>query len=858
VYFGESYDAVAAGTGGTFRDSLPLATTWYIVGFPDHPYPNGLVPGSTYYWRVDEIEGDGKTKHKGEVWSFTLLSPSATNPQPANGAKFIDINPTLSWSAGFKAMVHFVYIGTDYNTVNNAMGGIPYGPTTYQAGPLVNNMVYYWRVDELDGATMHRGLVWSFTTTRAGGGLRGEYYNSLDFSNLVLSRTDPQVRFDWGVGSPDPVVNIDNFCVRWIGEVETAFSETYKFFTRTDEGARLWVDGQLLVNRWVDQSTTEHYGSIALEAGIHSIQMDYYERSSGAVAELRWESPSTPKQFIPQGAFSLPVRASNPSPASGLSDVVHSPNLTWRAGERATSHNVYFGTNTAAVANATAASAEYKGNKPRGSESYVPGKLAWNTTYYWKVDEVNTLHPESPWKGSVWSFTTADFIGIDDMEDYNNFPPDRIFETWIDGYANSSVNGSIVGHPEPDFAAGEGFAETSIRHGGLQSMPYYYNCNFKYSEAVMTLKSSVRDWTAEGVKSLTLWFRGYPAIQGSLTESPAGTFKMTGAGSDIWIVSGVEADEFHYAWKMLNGPGTITAKVSAVTGTGLDAWAKAGLMIRESLDPNSAHAFMALTSTQGIAFQYRPTAAGTSVNHHQKASESNRPMWLRLDRAFDGTFTASHANDVGGAPDKWTAMNTASVQMAANVYIGLALTSHQAYVQAQVTFSNITLAGTITGAQWTDQDIGIRSNQAERMFVGIKGTTGSQAVVYHTDPQGATLNTWTEWNIPLSAFTGINLSNVDTISIGFGTKGNTSPGGSGLVYFDDIRLYKARCMAMLLKPAADLNNNCVVDMADLKLLANDWLKTGAALASDLDKSQKVDFKDYNALAEIWLEEKLWP
>jgi hypothetical protein len=550
------------------------------------------------------------------------------------------------------------------------------------------------------------------------------------------------------------------------------------------------------------------------------------------------------------------LTATDPRPRNRAAGVGESSVLTWVAGDKAVKHDVYFGTDANAVAYAD--TSVYRGRQP--ATSYTPTEFPyeWGRTYYWRIDEINEADPEGLWRGNVWSFTVANYLIIDEFEDYNNFPPDRVFETWIDGYDNPTVNGSLVGHPDPDFAAGQDFVETTIFHGGNQSMPYYYDCNMKYSEAAMTLAGLNRDWTRHDLKSLSIWFRGYPATQGSFAEGPAGTFTITGAGSDIWTINSVEADEFHFAWKMLSGPGSITAKVNAITGTNLNAWAKAGVMIRETLDPNSAHAHMLLSNTNGIAFQYRAAAAGTSANAQQKTTISNRPLWLKLDRAFDGTFTASHANDVAGAPDKWTAMTTVNIQMSLNVRIGLALTSHQAYVSAQTTFSNVTFTGNVTGAQWTDQDIGIRSNKAERMFVAIQGTTGPQAIVYHTDPNAALLNTWTEWNLPMTAFAGINLKDVDKISLGFGTKGNAGLGGSGLVYFDDIRAYGPRCLPALLKPAADFDDDCKVNMRDLRLMAIQWLQTGAALEPDLDQSQKVDFKDYSALADSWLTEQFWP
>ncbi len=121
------------------------------------------------------------------------------------------------------------------------------------------------------------------------------------------------------------------------------------------------------------------------------------------------------------------------------------------------------------------------------------------------MDEVNSVNPDSPGVGNVWNFTTADFILVDDFEDYNDFEPDTIFDTWLDGWG-VDTNGSEIGYAEPDFPAGEHFVETNIVHGGSQSMPYSYENNFKYSEA--TYAPTQRDWTEEGVGVLSLWFYG--------------------------------------------------------------------------------------------------------------------------------------------------------------------------------------------------------------------------------------------------------------------------------------------------------------------------------------------------------------
>ncbi len=167
VYFGDNLDDVKDGTGDAFRGNQPAAN--FIVGFFGFPYPEGLVPGTIYYWRVAEIQTDG-TIHAGSTWSFSILSSTATNPDPVDGTQIVDPNTvTLSWMSGFGAKLHTVYFGDNFDEVNNATGGIPQATTTYSPTPLELEKVYYWRVDEFDVVTTHKGQVWSFTTPGAVG-----------------------------------------------------------------------------------------------------------------------------------------------------------------------------------------------------------------------------------------------------------------------------------------------------------------------------------------------------------------------------------------------------------------------------------------------------------------------------------------------------------------------------------------------------------------------------------------------------------------------------------------------------------------------------------------------------------------
>jgi hypothetical protein len=164
VYLGESLEDVNDGIADTFRGNQ--TGTFFIAGFPGFPYPDGLVPGTTYYWRIDEVEAAG-TKYAGPVWSFTVPSNKAHDPIPADGAKYVDVDVTLKWTGGFGAKLHHLYLGANLADVEAGTGGTDKGPVgvaSYKPVALVLGATYYWRVDEFDGAATHKGDVWSFTT----------------------------------------------------------------------------------------------------------------------------------------------------------------------------------------------------------------------------------------------------------------------------------------------------------------------------------------------------------------------------------------------------------------------------------------------------------------------------------------------------------------------------------------------------------------------------------------------------------------------------------------------------------------------------------------------------------------------
>jgi len=664
VYLGDNFDDVNDGAADTFQGNQ--GSNILIVGFPGFPYPDGLVPGTTYYWRIDEVNDlDPNSPWKGPVWSFFIPPRTAYNPSPSDGVKFVPLDAELSWDIGFNAKLHYVYFGDNFDDVNSATVGLPSALNTYTPGTLELDKTYYWRIDEFDGVATHKGDVWSFSTIPniavtdpslvgwwtldegigsnaldwsghdnhgtlfgpewttpgllgnaaldfSGGGyvaIQNLSYNSTDNTELTVcawirtsSSADQYIAsFDrneyWrleinGNGAGDGQVGWD--VMTSSGQVD------YGSVTRVDDGlwhhvTGVYDNGTLII--YIDAqpepsasggntfgSGNTRFGFIGANSEATGFNGSRGSGSpiNGEIDELRIYHKALTQEEIQLAMRGDPSLAWGPNPSQGSAVYIRDATpLSWSPGDNASQHDVYFGTDKGAVADADESDTTgiYRGRQ--GVTIYTPPEVEWGGgPYYWRIDEYNTDATIS--KGNVWSFTVTDFIGIDDFEDYNDYPPDEIFSTWIDGW-EVPTNGSMAGHADPPFA------ETGNVHGGSQSMPVYYENNFKYSEVTMTLVS-VRDWTEEGVGVLSLWLYG----------------------------------------------------------------------------------------------------------------------------------------DV--------------------------------------------------------------ANAAERMYVNLNGI----ATVYHDNPDALLIEEWTEWRIDLQEFAaqGVNLANVNSISIGFGDKNNLQAGGSGMVLFDDIRLYR--------------------------------------------------------------------
>jgi hypothetical protein len=796
VYLGDTPELTAANRVSTHQSIL--YKMYYHVTPP-------LVPGKTYYWRIDAVELSG-TVRTGDVWSFSMAPTNAFSPSPRNGDKWIDPNADLSWLPGQNATKHALYFGTDRAKVEARDASVSKGAlatTTFEPGTLAKETTYYWVVDE-SGIANYAGDVWSFTTGGGPGGVKGEYFNNTarDVTGApTMTRIDPAVNFNWGNDGPGAPIGTDHFSVRWTGDLEIAVADAYTFITNTDDGARLWLNDQRIINQWVDQGPTDGTSAaIQLEPGVYPLTMEYYEWEGGAVAYLYWQTPTVARQIIPGGPLQPPVRARVLYPKDADVNVPQDATLMWSVGEQAVTHQVYLGTDKAAVQAATPAdTAIYKGSQGKDENTFTPGALEFNTTYYWRVDEVNDTAVGSPWKGSVWSFTTADFIIVDDFETYTNDSPNRLFQTWIDGWGFSedeffptgnpgNGTGATVGHDI--WAEGTPYTmivETSVvRPGSTKSMPFGYdNSNSPFNSETERTWASPQNWTLNNVKTLSLQVQGHPLMTTTAVTETAGKMSLTGAGADIWGAT----DEFTFAYKTLNGDGTLIAKVVS-NGTGTNTWAKGGVMIRDSLEGRSASAQMLLTggAGNGGAFQNRATAgldmgANDATSNLTLATAITLPYWVKIERSGD-TMTGSISSD-GTA---WTVQNSVDIVMTAPVYIGLCVTSHAPGEDRTFQFEGIKSTGGVSG-QWQGAIIDSPVwNSPQDFYVLLQDSLGKSAVVSNATAVNSA--GWLDVLIPLSDFTGVNASKIKKMIIGVGTRTNPTADGSGELFIDDIRVIK--------------------------------------------------------------------
>ncbi|HSW02309.1 MAG TPA: LamG-like jellyroll fold domain-containing protein [Sedimentisphaerales bacterium] len=436
-------------------------------------------------------------------------------PTPDDKAVEVPADVLLSWTPSEEAVSHNVYFGASADSLETVAAA--QDANSFDVGRLAFGQTYSWRVDDVraDGS-LGRGDLWSFTVepysypiqnvaatassqnnkdmgpekTVDGSGLDADDLHGVDAKTMWLSlKTGPQptwiqYEFDqvykvdqmrvWnsnqamepilGLGVKDVTIEYSSDGVTWdaVGDFELAQATGEASPSET-------LDLGGVMAQYVKLTIASNWGGILKQYGLGEVRFFY-----------------------------VPVTAREPKPASGATGVYPQVTLNWRAGRQAASHEVLLSTDEQAVLDGTAPAATVA--KPQYETSVHLGQ-----SYFWKVVEVNNAETPSAWESDVWTFTTADFLVVEDFESYKDDMEagQAIFQTWIDGFDTPSTNGSIVGYSQAPFA------ERTIVNGGAQSMPLAYD-NSKgavYSEAKRTFESA-QDWSKHGVKTLVVHFRG--------------------------------------------------------------------------------------------------------------------------------------------------------------------------------------------------------------------------------------------------------------------------------------------------------------------------------------------------------------
>jgi hypothetical protein len=493
---------------------------------------------------------DALTDIRGEVisewinnWYLKNVSSNTISRAPVPASEAIDVSRDidLSWTAGAYAVTHDVYLGTVWEDVNAGTGDLTtsmgQADTSFDPGRLAFGQTYFWRVDEVNGApdnTVFKGGVWSFEVEPVA-------YPITNITATASSQQSPQMSPDktidgsglneldqhgtlavdmWlsGMGDPNPSIQYE-------------FDATYKLHQ-----ALVWNSNQLIESfvglgskDVVIETSLDGAEWTALEASTLLNQAPGaagYEANTtidfgGIMAQYVRITVNSGWGMMPQSGLSevrftaIPTAAREPMPADGVTTDSVGVVLGWRAGREAASHEVYVGTDSAdlpLVATVTENSVDLS------SQS-----LAYATTYFWTVKEVNEAETPTAHDGPVWSFTTPDYGTVDSFDQYDDNCM-RIFFAWEDGLghnggedvedcdvpaSNGNGGGSIVGNAQAPFAERD-----IVNAGSRQSMPFNYDNAF--GDSFTTLVIDGQDWTASDVQTLSLAFSGEAGNTGNL------------------------------------------------------------------------------------------------------------------------------------------------------------------------------------------------------------------------------------------------------------------------------------------------------------------------------------------------------
>ena len=670
VYLGDNFGDVNNGTADTFLGNQ--VDTMVIAGFAGFAFPDGLVPGTTYYWRIDEVnDADPNSPWKGNIWSFWVPPKKAYEAVPADKAQFVLSDVTLEWTAGFNAKLHTVYFGDNFDEVSNASGGVAQTTTTFAPGVLEPEKTYYWRVDEFDPPATHKGDVWSFTTVPE------------------IPITDPNLvgwwKFDEGAGTN---------ALDWSGQGNHG----------TLVGGPKWIagyDGDAVKLDGSDDYVTLPIGPVinSLTSSTFTTWVNFSNAGGAWQRIFDFGSGTAINMFLtPRTGTGGPMRFAITIGGGGAAEEQATAPDTLASGW----HHI------AVTINAST----------RTSVLYLDGVSIANNIGGAALAPSSLGNTTNNWLGRSQYGADAYFNGsLDDFRiyDYARSQPeirDTMRGDPLLAWDPSPKNGSNPGLRDAaalSWSAGENAAGHDVYFG--------------------TDREEVKDADDSDATGI------YRGRQNATTYSPPEGVEW-GGGPYYWRVDENSAD------------GTISK------GRTWD-FAVADFIAVDDFE------------------SYNDIAEGEP--------ESNR-IYLTW---IDGFGTTTNGAFVGNMDVPLTERG--------NPHGGAQAMPLSYDNNLKISEATMTL---IYPRDWTEQGVtklslwlrGESANAPERMFVALDGN----AVVYYDDPAATQIIPWTEWVIELSAFGGfgVDLTNVSTVTIGFGTKNSPAAGGTGQMYFDNIRLYR--------------------------------------------------------------------
>jgi len=615
----------------------------------------------------------------------------ASRPNPADEETDVLRDVVMSWTAGTYAAAHDVYFGTNYEDVNAASRSDAMGvlvsqgqtETSYDPGRLEFAQTCYWRVDEVNAApdnTIFKGDVWSFevepfayavaNVVATTNGLSDEMSgpeNTVNGSGLGAADEHSVEPFDMWTAKPPE----DGSALY----IQYEFDTVYKLYQLL-----VWnynVQFEKLLGFGLKNVTVEYSADGEEWATLGDFDLNQATAKSGYVYNstidfgglaVKFVKLTVNSAFGAMGQYGLsevrftyiPVQAREPQPADGAADVATDPVLNWRAGREAGSHEVYFGTDAEELPLLGTVS----------QASIAAGTLDLASTYYWKVVEVNDVETIGTWEGAVWSFATRPYAVVEDFESYTDDieAGEAIFDTWLDGWVNNT--GSTVGHITSPFA------EQSIVNNGRQSMPLSYENTGGATVAEADRTFPAQNWTASGIKSLSLYFHGAAGNTGQMYVKINGT-KV--------VYDGDPADITRPAWQPWNiDLSAVSGNLASVTKLtiGIEGAGATGVVYFDDirLYPNAPELTIPVEpGTTSLVARYAFDGnANDSSGHGYNGTVQGNPTYVAGKDgqaiALDGVRTYVTVASVGISGDAsrtisgWARADTTSITAWANVF----------------------------------------------------------------------------------------------------------------------------------------------------------------------------------------------